>query len=83
MMLLRQRSDVHNLNAGFPWQDLRRLLRPGRKNVLRVPFPPLLLEPGITDETGFHEHDMRWLKDPLQMRRILLQQGQDLPEPLQ
>src|SRR6185503_14245156 len=64
-------------------QVSRRLLRSRRKNVLRVPLPAMLAESGITDETGFHQHYMGWLKDALQVRRILLYQRQHVAQPLQ
>jgi len=61
---------------------LRRSFRSGRQYVLGVPFAAMLTKTGVTDETGFHEHDMRWLKDALKMRRIPLNQRQRVAQPL-
>lgn len=52
------------------------LLGSRRQDVLGVPLAAMLPESGITDETGFGEHDVSGLKDALQVGRILLHQGQ-------
>ena len=54
------------------WQVSRRLIGPRRENIFCVPFATVLFEAGVTDETGFHQHDVRGLKDTLQVRRISL-----------
>lgn len=56
--------------------------RPGREDVLGVPLAPMLLEAGVTDETGFHQHDMSGLKDALEVRRVFLHQREHVPQPL-
>jgi hypothetical protein len=50
----------------------RRSLRPGREDVLGVPFTAMLTKTGVTDETGFHQHNVRGLQNALKVRRIFL-----------
>lgn len=64
------------------WQVSRRSFRAGRENVLGVPFAALLAKAGITDETGFHQHDVSGLKNSLQMRGIALDEREHVPQPL-
>src|ERR1044072_8068992 len=70
------------------WMDVQarnapRSLRSGGQDVLRVPLTPVLHEPRVPDETGFHEHDVGWLKHALEVRRVFLHQREHLAQPIQ
>jgi len=59
------------------------LLGSRRQHVLGVPLATMLAKSGVTDETGFRQHDMSGLKDALQVRGVLLHQGQQFAKPLE
>ena len=67
----------------FSLAGLAPSLRARGEDVLRVPLPIVLLEAGITDETGFDEHHMSGLQNTLQMRGIPLHKWQHVAQPLQ
>lgn len=81
-------SYTPELGRTFTWTPTfkhlpRRSFRARCQDILSIPFSAVLAKARVTDETGFNQHDVRWLKDALKMRGIPLYQRQHIAKSVQ